>query len=172
MPLEVVPLGLDPAPYQQALPRLLPGPYVLALGGLRASRRPELLAQAILKAGDRLAHLKLVIAGPDRVLDLVTGHVVDEGRGDDGEPLVLPKELQGDVADGVPQGAVVKKALDAKQTPEQIMEDLYIRAFSRKPTPREMELIKKDLDADPNKQQTLEDLFWALLNTKEFVFNH
>ena len=81
--------------------------------------------------------------------------------------------LLGDTVNSrVPQGAVVKKALDAKQTPEQIMEDLYIRAFSRKPTPREMELIKKDLDADPNKQQTLEDLFWALLNTKEFVFNH
>jgi glycosyltransferase involved in cell wall biosynthesis len=66
VPLEVVPLGIDAAPYQQTLPRLLPGPYVLALGGLRASRRPDLLAQAILKAGDRLRGLKLVFAGPDR----------------------------------------------------------------------------------------------------------
>jgi hypothetical protein len=26
--------------------------------------------------------------------------------------------------------------------------------------------------ADPNPQQALEDYFWAILNSREFVFNH
>ena len=81
--------------------------------------------------------------------------------------------LLGDTVNNrVPQGGVVAKALKAEQSVEQILEDLYIRCFSRKPTPQEMERLVASIQDEENKQQALEDVFWALLNAKEFVFNH
>ena len=72
----------------------------------------------------------------------------------------------------IAQGGVVARLLKEGKTPEQILEDLYIRCFSRKPTAAETEDISKQIAAEPNKQEALENLFWALLNAKEFVFNH
>jgi hypothetical protein len=72
----------------------------------------------------------------------------------------------------VSQGGVVAKQLKEGKTPEQIVEDLYIRCFSRKPTAEEKADLLKQVDAEPNKQEALDNLFWALLNAKEFVFNH
>jgi hypothetical protein len=72
----------------------------------------------------------------------------------------------------VTQGGVVKNLLAAKQTPEHVIEELYVRCVSRKPTPIEMANLMKDVNASENKQQALEDVFWALMNAKEFIFNH
>jgi hypothetical protein len=71
------------------------------------------------------------------------------------------------------EGAIVQKALEAKKTPEQVIEDLYVRCFTRKPTKEEIEKIKALLPEKPNEQRAvLEDAFWALLNSQEFMFNH
>ena len=72
----------------------------------------------------------------------------------------------------IPQGKLVETLLKAGKTPPQIIEELYIRAVSRKPTAKEMEDLTKQVEASANKQEALEDVFWALLNTKEFIFNH
>ena len=72
----------------------------------------------------------------------------------------------------VAQGGVVANQLKEGKTPEQILEDLYIRCFNRKPTAAEKTDLLKQIDAEPNKQEALDNLFWALLNAKEFVFNH
>jgi hypothetical protein len=69
-------------------------------------------------------------------------------------------------------GALVARRLNEKKTPEQIIEELYIRCFSRKPTSEEMQKLVGMVSANPNKQQALEDIFWALLNAREFMFNH
>lgn len=73
----------------------------------------------------------------------------------------------------VSTGTVVKDLLAAKKSPVEIIEELYIRCYSRKPTEQEIaqfnELLKQAPDAT---QQTIEDIFWALLNSKEFIFNH
>jgi hypothetical protein len=69
-------------------------------------------------------------------------------------------------------GALVARRLNEKKTPEQIIEELYIRCFSRKPTSEEMQKLAGMVSANPNKQQALEDIFWALLNAREFMFNH
>ncbi|HUP79913.1 MAG TPA: DUF1553 domain-containing protein, partial [Pirellula sp.] len=62
--------------------------------------------------------------------------------------------------------------------------ELYSVAFSREPRVDEMKaaldfLAEKRVDAsgnsiDPNQanQETYQDLIWALINTKEFLFNH
>jgi hypothetical protein len=82
--------------------------------------------------------------------------------------------LNGDITHNrIGQGAVVKSLLDAGKTPEQVIESLYIRCFARKPQSKETDAILKSIQAEPNeKQAILEDLFWALLNSKEFMFNH
>ncbi|MEC9093377.1 MAG: DUF1549 domain-containing protein [Planctomycetota bacterium] len=68
-------------------------------------------------------------------------------------------------------GGVIKKMLDAKKTPEQIVEDIYIRCFTRKPTETELKNLVAEVNSAENKQQVLEDLLWALLNAREFLFN-
>ena len=81
--------------------------------------------------------------------------------------------LNGDTVQGkIQAGAVIKKMLDAKQTPEQIIEELSIRAFVRRPTDKEKQELVALVAAEPNPQQALEDCFWAFLNSREFVFNH
>jgi hypothetical protein len=81
--------------------------------------------------------------------------------------------LLGDTVNSrIPQGGVIAKALTEKKTPQQIIEDLYIRAVSRKPTAAEMEALLKQVADEKDQKAALEDVFWALLNTKEFIFNH
>jgi hypothetical protein len=82
--------------------------------------------------------------------------------------------LNGDTTNAkIQQGGIVKKALDAKKAPEQVIEDLYVRCFTRKPTPEEVAKLKAMLPEKPDQQRgLLEDAFWALLNSQEFMFNH
>ena len=57
--------------------------------------------------------------------------------------------------------------------PEKVVEELYVRCFSRRPTDAEMTTFKAMLDEPgANTEQVLNDLFWALLNAQEFMFNH
>ena len=71
------------------------------------------------------------------------------------------------------QGGIVAKALAAKQTPGDIIDDLYLRCLSRKPTAAEKEKLMPFFgDKDYSETDVLNDLFWAILNSKEFIFNH
>ena len=72
----------------------------------------------------------------------------------------------------IEQGGVIKKLLKQGQTPEQVIEDLYLRCLGRKPTSDEAAKLEEFVSADANSEQVLNDIFWSLLNAKEFVFNH
>ena len=56
-------------------------------------------------------------------------------------------------------------------TPEAIVEDLYLRLYSREPTLEELR-IALDVFEEPgiDRRRAAEDLLWALLNTAEFLF--
>jgi hypothetical protein len=69
-------------------------------------------------------------------------------------------------------GNVVGKWLDAKKPPQELIDDLYVRCLARKPAPEERAKLEAALGAEPDKKKALEDMFWALLNTREFMFNH
>ena len=57
--------------------------------------------------------------------------------------------------------------------PEQIIEELYLATYSRKPAPDEEAAALKAFHAPgATIQSATEDLAWALLNSAEFVFNH
>jgi hypothetical protein len=81
--------------------------------------------------------------------------------------------LNGDTTGSkIVNGGLVARRLNEKKAPEQIIEELYIRCLSRKPTSEEMKQLMTLVSANPNKQQAIEDVFWALLNSREFLFNH
>src|SRR5262249_40738859 len=70
------------------------------------------------------------------------------------------------------EGNVVRKAIKAGTSREAILDDLYVRCFSRKPTEEERTKLLAFFKDPKGDEQVLNDLFWALLNAKEFVFNH
>jgi hypothetical protein len=55
-----------------------------------------------------------------------------------------------------------------------IIEELYLSALSRYPTDGELSQILAVLDDAPNgeRRAVLEDVFWAVLSSREFLFNH
>ena len=86
--------------------------------------------------------------------------------------------LNGDtIQEKITSGGVVKRMLDEKRSPEQIVEELYLRTLTRLPTEKErtalLEILQDPAAQDPAAiQRNLEDSFWAILNSREFVFNH
>jgi Protein of unknown function (DUF1549)/Protein of unknown function (DUF1553) len=70
------------------------------------------------------------------------------------------------------QGTLVPKRLAEKKTADQIIEEMYLRTLVRRPSPIEMDRLRAALNDEPDKAKGLEDVFWALMNTREFVFNH
>jgi hypothetical protein len=81
--------------------------------------------------------------------------------------------LNGTTIEGkITQGGLVRRMTAEKKTPDQIIETIYIRCLSRKPTAPELEKLHAILVQEKNQQQALNDIFWAVLNSREFVFNH
>jgi hypothetical protein len=81
--------------------------------------------------------------------------------------------LNGSTIQGkIQAGGLVAKWLKEGQTPPQVIERLYIRALSRKPQPEEMDRLMAVVGQAQNPQAGLEDVFWAVLNSREFIFNH
>ena len=72
----------------------------------------------------------------------------------------------------IQQGKVIEKLLAAGKTPEEVINELFLRCRSRLPLESESGALKADLAAAPDQKVWLEDLFWSLLNSPEFVFNH
>jgi hypothetical protein len=81
--------------------------------------------------------------------------------------------LNGDTVNSkIQAGGVIAKLLAEKVEPLAIIERLYITCLARKPTPEEVEGFKPLVASGADINKTLEDLFWALLNSREFIFNH
>ena len=56
--------------------------------------------------------------------------------------------------------------------PTKVIEELYARCLSRTPTEKEMAKLKSYFGDKKSDEQVVTDIFWALLNSKEFIFNH
>jgi hypothetical protein len=70
------------------------------------------------------------------------------------------------------RGRRIKTWIEKGWKPKRIVNGLYTLCFSRPPRAEEWTAIEKRLASAQDKRKFLEDLFWALLNAKEFGFNH
>jgi hypothetical protein len=71
------------------------------------------------------------------------------------------------------KGNRLEQQMAANQTSEQIVEEIYLAALSRFPTPDEKSRIVAAVnEAQANRREALEDVYWSVLSSKEFLFNH
>ncbi len=63
-----------------------------------------------------------------------------------------------------------KAMIDSKLSDDQIVEAMYLRSLSRKPTELELEIARTWIAE--NRQIGSEDLQWSLLNKLDFIFNY
>jgi hypothetical protein len=100
--------------------------------------------------------------------------------------LLNAKDIQEKLSS--PNGRAAKLASDGKRSDEEKIGELYRLAFSRDPDADELTAAKAYIEKiaaregggkekekqDPaaRRKQAYEDLVWALINTKEFAFNH
>jgi hypothetical protein len=62
---------------------------------------------------------------------------------------------------------LLKKDEDAK-----VIEGIFLSTVCRKPTEAESKAVHEALAAGDAREEVFRDLYWALLNSKEFAFNH
>jgi len=49
---------------------------------------------------------------------------------------------------------------------------MFLTVLGRRPREAELRTVKRLIGDGSDRAEVLRDLFWALLNSKEFVFNH
>ncbi len=106
-------------------------------------------------------------------------------RGDIAEVLIYDKVLSAEelVSAGTylatkyalettyPQRSIPRTTELATQD-RQLIEELYLAALTRRPAPTEMTAALTYIEQSDERRQGLEDLYWALMNSKEFLFQH
>jgi hypothetical protein len=65
----------------------------------------------------------------------------------------------------------VRRLATSEMSPTELIDELYLSTLTRLPTIAEKELMRSAF-SDTDRRAAAEDVLWALLNSKEFVFNH
>ena len=69
-------------------------------------------------------------------------------------------------------GGVVNRMVNEKKPPDEIIQALYVRCLARKATEPELTALRDVVAKSKSPREGLEDVFWAVLNSREFLFNH
>jgi hypothetical protein len=81
--------------------------------------------------------------------------------------------MNGEVVNAKIQNGGVLASLTAQGlAPMEVVEQLYITCLCRKPTPDEVAALSPMFAEGSDVQKGLEDVFWALMNSREMLFNH
>ena len=85
--------------------------------------------------------------------------------------LLNSGEIQGKLTSG--SGRAASFAGDANRAPAAKIRDLYLLAFAREPSADEVNIAVAHIEKNKaDAKRAYEDIVWALINTKEFLFNH
>ena len=80
--------------------------------------------------------------------------------------------------------SVIESLFESEASDDEVIEELYLSAYSRDPTESERQKLRAILAESPDdvlapdsvrratRRAALEDLYWAILTDKEFLFNH
>ena len=70
-------------------------------------------------------------------------------------------------------GSRVQRLATSDASPADIVRDLYLACYTRKPSDDELQIATAAFSREgATRRSATEDIFWALLNSAEFVFNH
>lgn len=83
--------------------------------------------------------------------------------------MISSDALEGKLAS--PSGRVAQLLKKSLPDPD-LLDELYLAALCRLPTPQEKSFALSSLQTGMPRNQWAQDLLWALMNTKEFLFNH
>jgi hypothetical protein len=72
----------------------------------------------------------------------------------------------------IEQSQKIRELLQAKKTPREIVEDVYLTILSRFPTNEELGIIKDYTQPGREGRRPMMDLIWALINSAEFLYRH
>ncbi len=76
------------------------------------------------------------------------------------------------VNDKLKQSGLIDGLLKAGKSPTEILERLFIVCLARKPSPDETTSLLARVAEAGDPRTGLDDAFWAILNSREFIFNH
>ena len=173
---------------RSALPRIAAALAALVIGlfaNHAFAQLPTTQLTSLYPAGGKVgAPAEVTVAGAD--LDeaelIVFSHPGITSTPKMGEPLMPGKPakkvanqftvtIQGKLTAG--NGRAALMSADKAREHNAKLRELYLLAFAREPSPEEaaiaMAHIQKNTE-DP--KRAYEDIVWALINTKEFLFNH
>ena len=78
-------------------------------------------------------------------------------------------ELQAKLAS--PDGRL-SQWLSSGRSNSELLEEMFLSTLSRRPTPLEKDRVLTRVAKASSKREIFEDVLWALVSSKEFVFNH
>ena len=70
------------------------------------------------------------------------------------------------------RGGLAARLAMESNTPETIVEELFLAALTRYPSDLERTAAVDIFTNVRDRRATVEDILWALLNSKEFLYNH
>jgi hypothetical protein len=81
--------------------------------------------------------------------------------------------LNGDtISRKIGESSKFQQLLDGGKTPPEVVEYIYLACLSRKPSAEELTQLEPVLAAAENPRAAVDDVLWAVLNSREFLFNH
>jgi hypothetical protein len=81
--------------------------------------------------------------------------------------------INGDTSNAkIRQGGLIPTRLKEGKSVGDIVTEMYLRCFSRRPSEKELASLTALVAEQQNTAEALEDVFWSLLNSREFLFNH
>jgi len=76
------------------------------------------------------------------------------------------------IRDRLNVGGLLQKLMDEQRPADQIIEQLFIRVLSRRPSENELSGMLQWVKESSNTLDVYEDILWGMLNSTEFLFNH